>query len=52
MALRCCYDQCNLCREKKDAAGGVTYGRSKKIPSAAAGLRDQSGFRFIGWILK
>ena len=44
VALRCCYDQCNLCREKKDAAGGVTYGRSKKIPSAAAGLRAQSGW--------
>jgi len=42
VALRCCYDQCNSCREEKDAAGGVAYGRRKKIPSAAAGRRAQS----------
>jgi len=26
VALRGCYEQCNFCREKKNAAGGVTYG--------------------------
>jgi hypothetical protein len=42
VALWCCYNQCNLCREEKDAAGGVAFGEVK-IPSAAAGLRAQSG---------
>jgi len=26
VALRCCYEQCNFYRKKKDDAGGVTYG--------------------------
>jgi hypothetical protein len=42
VALWCCYNQCNLCREEKDAAGGVAFGEVK-IPSAAAGLLAQSG---------
>jgi len=29
VALWCYYDQCNLCREEKDAAGGANYGRSE-----------------------
>ena len=47
-ALWCCYDQCKLCREEKDAAGGVTYGRSKnKISSGVASLRAQSGWGIV-----
>jgi len=29
VALWCYYDQCNLCREEKDAAEGANYGRSE-----------------------